>query len=44
VENSDAAAREFKRLGGSGVPLIVVGNKTMSGFNPQSFESLLAGR
>jgi glutaredoxin len=44
VETSEAAAREFKRLGGSGVPLILVGNKTMSGFNPESFEALLAGR
>ena len=44
VETSDAAAREFKRLGGSGVPLILVGRKAMSGFDPESFEALRAGR
>ena len=41
VESSASAAREFKRLGGSGVPLILVGGKAMSGFNPESFEELL---
>lgn len=44
VEKSEAAAREFKRLGGSGVPLILVGGKAMSGFNPESFEELLRTR
>jgi glutaredoxin len=44
VEKSDAAAREFKRLGGSGVPLILVGHKAMSGFDPESFEALRASR
>ena len=44
VESSEAAAREFKALGGDGVPLILVGNKAMSGFDPESFEALLASR
>jgi glutaredoxin len=44
VEKSEAAAREFKELGGSGVPLIVFGGKAMSGFDPESFEALLRGR
>jgi glutaredoxin len=44
VETSEAAAREFKRLGGSGVPLILVGAKAMSGFDPESFEGLLRAR
>ena len=44
VEKSDAAAREFRRLGGSGVPLILVGRKMMSGFDPESFEALRSGR
>ena len=41
VESSAGAASEFKRLGGSGVPLILVGGKAMSGFSPESFEALL---
>jgi glutaredoxin len=44
VEASPEAARDFKRLGGSGVPLILVGTKAMSGFNPESFEALLRTR
>jgi glutaredoxin len=40
VERSESAAREFKSLGGSGVPLILVGGKAMSGFDPESFEAL----
>jgi glutaredoxin len=40
VEKSDAAAREFRSLGGNGVPLILVGRKAMSGFDPGSFEAL----
>ena len=44
VEKSESAAREFKSLGGSGVPLILVGGKAMSGFNPASFEALLQAR
>ena len=44
VEKSDAAASEFKRLGGSGVPLILVGGKAMSGFDPEAFEALRAAR
>ena len=44
VENSPAAAREFKALGGSGVPLILFGGQAMSGFNPESFEALMRGR
>jgi glutaredoxin len=44
VEKSAEGAREFKRLGGRGVPLILVGAKAMSGFNPESFEELLSAR
>lgn len=40
VEKSAEAAREFKALGGDGVPLILVGGKAMSGFDPESFEAL----
>jgi glutaredoxin len=41
VEKSPEAAREFKSLGGSGVPLILVGGRAMSGFSPEAFEALL---
>jgi len=40
VEKSEPAAREFKSLGGRGVPLILVGGKAMSGFSAESFEAL----
>lgn len=44
VENSPEARREFKRLGGSGVPLILVGSKAMSGWDPEGFAALYGGR
>ena len=44
MEKSESAAREFKALGGDGVPVILVGGKAMSGFNPVSFEALLQAR
>lgn len=40
IEKSDAGNREYKAYGGKGVPLIVVGDKTMRGFSPQGFEKL----
>lgn len=42
VEKSAGANAEFKRLGGRGVPLIVVGRERMSGFSEQAFEHLIA--
>ena len=42
IEKSAAVNAEFKRLGGRGVPLILVGNEKMAGFNELAFESLLA--
>jgi glutaredoxin len=42
VEKSAGANAEFKRLGGRGVPLIVVGREKMSGFSEQAFEHLMA--
>lgn len=40
IETSSSAHRRFKKLGGNGVPLIVIGDKTMSGFSADRFESL----
>jgi glutaredoxin len=42
IEKSAAANAEFKRLGGRGVPLILHGGQSMSGFSQQSFEALVA--
>ena len=42
IERSAAAKMEFKRLGGRGVPLILVGKDKLSGFNELAFESMLA--
>ena len=41
IEKSAGAKAEFRRLGGRGVPLILVGGEKMSGFSELGFESLL---
>jgi mycoredoxin len=42
VEKSPEGAAEYRRLGGNGsVPFIVVGEKTMTGFNAQQLEAML---
>lgn len=41
VEQSADAHRQFQQLGGKGVPLILVGNKRMDGFDPAAMDSLL---
>ena len=40
IETSSTAKRQFKKLGGKGVPLILVGTKKMSGFSEAGFERL----
>jgi len=40
VEKSRRGRAEFDRLGGRGVPLILVGNQRMQGFDPGRFERL----
>jgi len=42
IEKSANAHAEFKRLGGRGVPLILVGNEKLRGFNELAFESAYA--
>ena len=39
IEKNEKAKRDYKRLGGKGVPLIVSGKKKMSGFSPAGFEA-----
>lgn len=41
VEASAAAYDEYKALGGRGVPVILVGNRRMSGFNQNGLEAML---
>ena len=40
VEKSESGRKEFKELGGGGVPLIFVGDKSMRGFSAEYFEWL----
>ena len=42
IEKSSDAKRKFKKLGGSGVPLILVGNQRMSGFSEGKVDAMLA--
>jgi hypothetical protein len=41
VEKSPDARAEFERLGGRGVPLIMVGTEKMDGFNEQRLNQIL---
>lgn len=43
VEQSDKGRRDFKALHGSGVPIILVGNQRMNGFDAGSFEAMYNG-
>lgn len=40
IETSRKGKADYKRLGGQGVPLILVGKQRMSGFSPGGFERL----
>lgn len=42
IERSADAHAEFRRLGGRGVPLILVGGEKLRGFNELAFESAYA--
>ncbi len=41
IEKDRAARREFKKLNGRGVPVILVGRQRMNGFSPAKLESML---
>ena len=41
VEANDRNKKAFKDLGGGGVPLIIVGDKAMRGFDPKRMDALL---
>jgi glutaredoxin-like YruB-family protein len=44
IEKDEAARKRFQQLGGRGVPLIMVGNRRMSGFSPETLERFLGNR
>ena len=44
IEKSARARRDYKRLGGVGVPFIVVGDKTVRGFSVAKFTRAYAAR
>lgn len=41
IEASAENLARFRELGGTGVPLILVGEKRLHGFSPSSFDDLL---
>ena len=41
IEQSSTALQQHKKLGGNGVPLIVVGDQVVNGWNEQSLRQLL---
>lgn len=42
IEKNSNAQHKFKQLGGRGVPLILVGKQSMSGFSANRFQVMLA--
>lgn len=40
IEKSTTARREYKKLGGEGVPLILIGDQMMRGFSAKRFQTL----
>lgn len=40
VENSTKGKRDFERLSGKGVPVILVGDKRLNGFSKETFEKV----
>ena len=42
IEKLDKARQEFLKLGGEGVPLIIIGNRRIEGFNQKQIEAALA--
>ncbi len=40
IEKNAKARRQYKKMGAKGVPVILVGNKRMNGFNEKAFEKM----
>jgi glutaredoxin len=43
IETSAKGRRDYKRLNGTGVPIILVGKQRMNGFSTSQFESMYGG-
>lgn len=43
IETSLSAKKEYQKFGGNGVPVILVGQERMNGFDAEGLESLLVG-
>lgn len=43
IDRNESARREFNRLGGGGVPIILIGDKRMDGFSKARFDALYGG-
>ena len=41
IENDGAALQRYNKLGGGGVPILVIGSQVMYGFNKAKFESIM---
>jgi glutaredoxin len=44
IDTSDKGKRDFKQLGGRGVPVILIGKNRMNGFSAKRFEQMYAGK
>lgn len=44
IEKSEKAAREYKKLNGRGVPVILIGKKRMNGFSAGTFDKIYYGK
>lgn len=42
IEHDATAARQFKELGGSAVPRVLIGNRLITGYIPSGFDDALA--
>ena len=40
IEKSEQAARDYKKLNGRGVPIILIGDQRMNGFNATAFDQI----
>jgi glutaredoxin len=43
IDKSSKGRRDYKKLNGNGVPIILVGNQRMDGFTPGRFQALYQG-
>ena len=44
IEKSARAAREYKKLNGRGVPVILIGKRRMNGFSADAFDKIYFGK